>query len=79
MDKVTELGGKVVTISGPDGFVHDKDGIAGEKIQYMLEMRASSRDRVQDFAEKFNVPFYAGKRAWSIAVTRPSGPSRHAR
>jgi glutamate dehydrogenase (NADP+) len=68
VDKVTQLGGKVVTISGPDGFVHDKDGIQGEKIQYMLEMRASSRDRVQDFAEKFGVPFYAGKRPWSVKV-----------
>lgn len=66
VDKVTELGGKVVTISGPDGFVHDKDGIQGEKIRYMLEMRASTRDRVQDYAEKFNVPFYAGKRPWSV-------------
>ncbi|MBP1657511.1 MAG: gdhA [Bacteroidetes bacterium] len=68
VDKVTELGGKVVTISGPDGFVHDKDGIQGEKIRYMLEMRASTRDRVQDYAEKFNVPFYAGKRPWSVKV-----------
>jgi glutamate dehydrogenase (NADP+) len=68
VEKVTELGGKVVTISGPDGFVHDKDGIQGEKIQYMLEMRASSRDRVQDFAERFKVPFYAGKRPWSVKV-----------
>ena len=68
VDKVTQLGGKVVTISGPDGFVHDKDGINGEKIQYMLEMRASSRDRAQDFAEKFGVPFYAGKRPWSVKV-----------
>ena len=68
VDKVTQLGGKVVTISGPDGFVHDKDGIQGEKIQYMLEMRASSRDRVQDYAEKFGVPFYAGKRPWSVKV-----------
>ncbi|HSQ74921.1 MAG TPA: NADP-specific glutamate dehydrogenase [Bacteroidota bacterium] len=68
VDKVTQLGGKVVTISGPDGFVHDKDGIQGEKIRYMLEMRASTRDRVQDYAEKFNVPFYAGKRPWSVKV-----------
>ncbi len=68
VDKVTQLGGKVVTISGPDGFVHDKDGIQGEKIRFMLEMRASTRDRVQDYAEKFNVPFYAGKRPWSVKV-----------
>jgi glutamate dehydrogenase (NADP+) len=68
VEKVTELGGTVVTLSGPDGFVHDKDGIKGEKIQYMLEMRSSARDRVQDFADKFKVPFYAGKRPWSVKV-----------
>jgi len=66
VEKVTELGGTVVTLSGPDGFVHDKDGIKGEKIQYMLEMRSSARDRVQDFADKFKVTFYAGKRPWSV-------------
>jgi glutamate dehydrogenase (NADP+) len=64
VDKVTQLGGKVVTLSGPDGTVYDKDGIKGEKIQYMLEMRASARDRAQDYADKFKVPFYAGKRPW---------------
>jgi glutamate dehydrogenase (NADP+) len=68
VEKVTQLGGKVVTLSGPDGFVHDKDGIRGEKVQYMLEMRASSRDRVQDFAEKFKVEFHPGKRPWSVKV-----------
>jgi glutamate dehydrogenase (NADP+) len=66
--KVTELGGKVVTISGPDGFVHDKDGVRGERIEYMLEMRASGRDKVQDYADKFKVEFHAGKRPWSVPV-----------
>jgi glutamate dehydrogenase (NADP+) len=66
VEKVTELGGKAVTLSGPDGFVHDADGIKGEKILYMLQMRSSGRDRVQDYADKFKVPFYAGKRPWGI-------------
>jgi glutamate dehydrogenase (NADP+) len=66
VEKVNELGGKVVTLSGPDGFVLDEDGIKGEKIHYMLEMRASARDRVQDYAEKFKVQFLAGKRPWSV-------------
>jgi glutamate dehydrogenase (NADP+) len=66
VEKLTELGGKAVTLSGPDGFVHDQDGIRGEKIVYMLQMRASARDRVQDYAEKFKVPFYPGKRPWGI-------------
>ncbi|MEM0466872.1 MAG: NADP-specific glutamate dehydrogenase [Candidatus Thermoplasmatota archaeon] len=64
--KITELGGKVVTISGPDGYVYDKDGIKGEKIDYMLEMRASNNDRVEDYAKKFKVPFYPGKKPWEV-------------
>lgn len=64
--KVSDLGGKVVTLSGPDGFVYDKDGVKGEKIDYMLEMRASGRDRVQDYADKFHVEFNAGKRPWAV-------------
>jgi len=64
--KATQLGGKVVTLSGPDGFVYDKDGISGEKIEYMLEMRSSARDCVKDFADKFKVEFHAGKHPWSV-------------
>ena len=66
--KVTQLGGKVVTISGPDGFVYDKDGIKGEKIDYMLQMRASGNDRAKDYADKFTTEFFAGKRPWSVKV-----------
>ncbi|MBQ8732743.1 MAG: NADP-specific glutamate dehydrogenase [Oscillospiraceae bacterium] len=67
--KVAELGGKVVTISGPDGYVYDADGInTEEKIDFMLEMRASGRDKVQDYADKFGVPFFAGKRPWCEKV-----------
>jgi glutamate dehydrogenase (NADP+) len=68
VEKVTELGGKVITLSGPDGFIHDKEGISGEKIHYMLKMRASARDAVKDYADKFNVPFFPGKRPWSVPV-----------
>ena len=67
--KATELGGKVVTISGPDGYVYDEDGInTEEKINFMLEMRASGRDKVQDYADKFGVPFYAGQKPWGVKV-----------
>ncbi len=67
--KVAELGGKVVTISGPDGYVYDADGvITEEKINYLLEMRASGRDKVEDYATKFGVPFFAGKRPWAQKV-----------
>ena len=65
--KVTELGGKVVTISGPDGYIYDPDGICtDEKIDFMLEMRASCRNRVQDYADKFGVEFFAGQKPWGV-------------
>ncbi|MBR2404197.1 MAG: NADP-specific glutamate dehydrogenase, partial [Clostridia bacterium] len=65
--KVAELGGKVVTLSGPDGYVYDPDGITTkEKIDFMLEMRASGRDRAQDYADKFGCEFFAGKKPWGV-------------
>ena len=65
--KVNELGGKVVTISGPDGYVYDKDGVSTkEKIDFMLEMRASCRNRVEDYADKFGVPFFKGEKPWGV-------------
>ena len=65
--KVNELGGKVVTISGPDGYVYDPDGIStDEKVNYLLEMRASCRNRAQDYADKFGVEFHAGEKPWGV-------------
>ncbi len=65
--KINELGGKVVTISGPDGYVYDEAGInTEEKVNYLLEMRESCRNRAQDYADKFGVPFFAGKRPWEV-------------
>ena len=67
--KITELGGKVVTISGPDGYVYDADGVnTKEKIDFMLEMRASCRNRVEDYADKFGVPFFKGEKPWGVKV-----------
>ena len=67
VQKITELGGKVVTLSGPDGYIYDKDGVCTkEKIDFMLEMRASCRNRVQDYADKFGVEFFAGKKPWGV-------------
>ena len=67
--KINELGGKVVTISGPDGYIYDKDGVSTkEKIDFLLEMRASCRNRVQDYADKFGVPFFAGQKPWGEKV-----------
>ena len=67
--KATELGGKVVTISGPDGYVYDEEGInTEEKINFMLEMRASGRDMVKDYADKFGVPYFPGEKPWGVKV-----------
>ncbi|MGM9974345.1 MAG: NADP-specific glutamate dehydrogenase [Clostridiaceae bacterium] len=66
--KVDQLGGKVVTLSGPDGYIYDPDGVTGEKIDYLLEMRASGRDRVEDYADKFGVEFYKGEKPWGVKV-----------
>ena len=67
--KATELGAKVVTISGPDGYIYDPDGISGEKIDYMLELRASGEDIVAPYAEKYpNSTFYPGRRPWEVKV-----------
>ncbi len=67
--KINELGGKVVTISGPDGYVYDPDGVATEeKINFMLEMRASCRNRVEDYADKFGVKFFKGEKPWGTKV-----------
>jgi glutamate dehydrogenase (NADP+) len=67
--KATELGGKVVTISGPDGYIYDPAGISGKKIEYMLELRASNEDIVKPYSYAFEgVEFHEGKRPWDIKV-----------
>ena len=69
VQKITELGGKVVTISGPDGYIYDADGVnTKEKIDFLLEMRASCRNRVEDYADKFGVPFFKGEKPWGVKV-----------
>ncbi|MBQ5765107.1 MAG: NADP-specific glutamate dehydrogenase [Clostridia bacterium] len=65
--KITQLGGKVVTISGPDGYVYDKDGInTEEKINFMLEMRNSGHDMVKDYADKFGADYFPGEKPWGV-------------
>ena len=67
--KAAELGAKVVTLSGPDGYIYDPDGvITEEKINYVVEMRASGRNRVQDYADKFGVEFFPGEKPWGVKV-----------
>ncbi len=62
--KINELGGKVVSISGSHGYVYDPDGVSGEKVDYLLEMRASTTGNIKDYAKKYNLPFHEGEKPW---------------
>jgi len=64
VSKINQLGGKVVTISGPDGYIYDPDGVSGEKIDYMLELRESNNDIVSPYAEKYGVQFFPNQKPW---------------
>lgn len=66
--KINELGGKVLTISGPDGYIYDPDGVSGEKIDYLLELRATNNDIVAPYAEEFKCQFIPGRRPWEVKV-----------
>ncbi len=67
VQKVNELGGKVVTLSGPDGYVYDPDGISGEKVDYMLELRASNEDIVKPYSYEFESgQFHENKHPWEV-------------
>ena len=66
--KINELGGKVVTISGPDGYIHDPEGIAGDKVSYLLELRETNNDIVEPYADEFGAEFFPDKRPWEVPV-----------
>ena len=68
--KAMHLGAKVVTLSGPDGYIYDPEGVSSceEKVDYLLQMRASGRNRVQDYADKFGVQFVPGEKPWGVKV-----------
>lgn len=66
--KANEMGAKVVTISGPDGYIYDANGISGEKIDYMLDLRSSGEDIVAPYAKKYGAEFFPGKRPWQQKV-----------
>lgn len=67
--KALQEGAKVVTISGPDGYIHDEAGLDEEKIAYMLELRASNNDVVAPFADRFpGAKFIAGRKPWEVKV-----------
>lgn len=64
--KAVQLGAKVITISGPDGYIYDEAGLDEEKVEYLLELRASNNDVVEPYAKKFGAKFVKGKRPWEV-------------
>ncbi len=63
--KVRDLGGKVVTLSGPEGYIYDPEGITSqEKIDFMIEMRSNTNGKIQDYADRFGVEFFPGEKPW---------------
>jgi glutamate dehydrogenase (NADP+) len=65
-EKVNELGGKVVSLSDSSGTIYDKDGINGEKLDFILDLKNNRRGRIKEYAEKFNVDYLDGKKPWNI-------------
>ena len=66
--KVAQLGGKVVTLSGPDGYIYDPAGITGEKVDFMNEMLTIDRNKVETYAKKYGCQFVAGQKPWNVKV-----------
>jgi glutamate dehydrogenase (NADP+) len=66
--KANQLGAKVVTISGPDGYIYDPSGISGEKVDYLLDLRATCNDIVAPYAERFGATFVPDRRPWEVKV-----------
>jgi glutamate dehydrogenase (NADP+) len=67
IQKVNDLGGTVVTASDSDGFIHDPDGIIGEKWDFLMELKNIRRGRISEYADEFGVKYYPGERPWRIA------------
>ncbi|MDD2331377.1 MAG: NADP-specific glutamate dehydrogenase [Candidatus Cloacimonetes bacterium] len=66
IQKINQLGGKVVTASDSDGFIHDPDGIKGEKWEYLLELKNIKRGRISEYADEFGKKYFAGQRPWNV-------------
>jgi glutamate dehydrogenase (NADP+) len=66
IQKVNDLGGKVITASDSDGFIHDPDGIKGDKWKFLMELKNVRRGRISEYAEEFGCKYYAGQRPWGI-------------
>jgi len=66
LEKVNQLGGKVVTLSDSSGTIYDKDGIDDDKLKFVMDLKNNKRGRIKEYAEKYNVEYFEGKRPWHI-------------
>ncbi len=65
-EKLADLGGKVVTMSDSGGFIYDPEGIAGERLQWMMDLKNRRRGRIEEYAKEFGCEYHAGKRPWGV-------------
>src|SRR5690606_30484264 len=66
IEKIAEMGGKAVTASDSDGFVHDPDGIDAEKLEYLMYIKNVKRGRISEYADKFGCEYHEGERPWGV-------------
>ncbi len=66
VEKINQLGGKVITLSDSSGTIVDMDGVKGEKWEFLMWLKNEKRGRIKEYAEKFNVPYYEGKSVWDV-------------
>ncbi len=64
--KITQLGGKVVTLSDSSGFIYDPDGICADKLAYVINLKTVKRGRISEYAQEYGCEFHAGKRPWGV-------------
>jgi glutamate dehydrogenase (NADP+) len=64
VEKVAQLGGKVITLSDSNGFIYDPEGIDSEKLQFIMELKNIKRGRIKDYAQKYGCEYHEGKRPW---------------
>jgi glutamate dehydrogenase/leucine dehydrogenase len=67
-EKVTQLGGKVVTLSDSSGYIYDPDGIDADKLAFVMELKNIKRGRIKEYADKFGVKYFEGERPWGVKV-----------
>ncbi len=66
VEKITQLGGKCVTLSDSSGFIHDPEGIDAEKLAWVMELKNIKRGRIKEYADKFKATYYEGQRPWGV-------------